>query len=363
MNDKRRHVIFAWLDPGDPAGYREASAAPVRPDLISPLGFALDDNGRLLRPGRDSKGQLFNLRRLGAMIIPAVSDLDGRRGIAQAMLSHRKNIRSAVSSLCKLAVEPGVDGIALRFHGAFPDVRDGFAAFVEELAWELHQRERCLTVVARPQVRDPEVDQVPRLEDDPEGWLQALADSYDYRSLSAYADWFVIETAGYMRCPQVVSDIATGNVQLGCRPAPATPAGWLQSVIEHSLLHVPPRRLLITLPLYGRLWRQDPGIPSVVPMAELDNVLSGRSGYYQELDRASGDLRIQLVDREGRTQALLIDSPSSLAGKASLVARYDLGGIALFRLGYGTTAAWQELLAVLDSNSTFAERDEGVPPR
>src|SRR5690606_9467390 len=219
--------------------------------------------------------------------------------------------------------------------------------FVEELAWALHASGARLALVVPPQVTDPAAAAAPDPLADPGGWLQARAASFDYRALAVYADLFIVDTRDYAVRPRIRRD-AAGRLHVLGGPGAVAPQGWLESVIDHALLHVPARRLVLTLPLYGRAWPAggqdadpDPGgagdaAGRLVPLADAGRLLEGAQAVEEQPDRASGGRRVAWTDAGGRPWVLYIDDAPSLEAKAGLVARHDLGGLAFWRLGFGT---------------------------
>ena len=341
-----RYVRFGWAVTDDPASRAEALESGAGLTHVSPFWYALDGDG-VLRPRRGVEpeahaGWLDDLRERGIAILPTVANLNYDADVARALVENERPRSRAVEALARACRDGDFDGLTLAFRGPFPDARDAFSAFVEELAWTLHRAERQLALAVLPQVRDPELDQAPEPESDPEGWVRAAADAFDYRALSVYADLFIVLTLDYPRRPSVRRD-ADGRPRVLAAPGATAPVGWLESVVDHALLNVPPRSLVLSLPLYGRRWLEGQEEGELVPLRAVEEVLAQAPERSEAPDTAAGGRRIEYVDAEGRRAVLYVDDTESLAEKARLVSRYDLGGLAVWRLGFGTAEAWSAL--------------------
>src|SRR5690606_11551773 len=155
-----------------------------------------------------------------------------------------------------------------------------------------------------------------------------------------YADLFIVDTRDFPWRPRIEPGDDDG-VRVEPGPGAVAPEGWLQSVIDHALLHLPARNLVLTLPLYGRAWPVDAGGPAggvsrVVPLAEVERLPARATGLEDEPDPGAGGRRLSWVDDRGQRWVLYTDDAASLEAKAALIARHDLGGAAFWRLGFGT---------------------------
>lgn len=348
-----RYARFGWVAAGDADSMAEASAPGPGLTHVAPRWFVIDAKGSLhLRPGVEPAQHaawVAGLQRRGIAVLPAVGNPDDDGEVVRALVDRDESRRRAVAAIEQLCREGGYDGVTLEARGAFPGARDAFSAFVEELAWSLHASGARLALVVPPQVTDPAPDPgaAPDPATDPEGWLQARAGSFDYRTLGAYADLFIVDTRDFPRRP-VIRREAGRPPRVRNAPGAVAPEGWLQSVIDHALLHVPVRNLILTLPLYGRAWPaggagqalDDPAAGRAVPLRAVQGLLAGAVDVDDLPDPASGGRRITWTNGAGEPWVLFTDDAVSLETKAGLIARYDLGGVAFWRLGFGTRAAW-----------------------
>ncbi|MFO7245348.1 MAG: glycosyl hydrolase family 18 protein [Thermaerobacter sp.] len=321
----------------DPAGAQEPDGSPEPSGFRDPAGWA--------------QGRMEAWRRRGIAVWPVIGTPEDDGAVLRSLLDHEQGRRRAADAVQRLCRDGGLPGVTLAAAGAFPEGRDAFSAFVEELAWALHASGARLALVVPPQVTDPAAAAAPDPLADPGGWLQARAASFDYRALAVYADLFIVDTRDYAVRPRIRRD-AAGRLHVLGGPGAVAPQGWLESVIDHALLHVPARRLVLTLPLYGRAWPAggqdadpDPGgagdaAGRLVPLADAGRLLEGAQAVEEQPDRASGGRRVAWTDAGGRPWVLYIDDAPSLEAKAGLVARHDLGGLAFWRLGFGTPQAW-----------------------
>jgi len=308
----------------------------VRSDgsLADPHGWP-DDWSELRRRARES----------GVSLVPTISQHDP---VAFSELFARPDRveRLVEGIITLLAAADDVGGIQLDFEVFEPvqiGVRDGYTAFVARLARAIDELDRSLSLSVFAMAFDDD-------------------DVYNERALAEVADFLVVQ--GYDL--HHLTDERAG-------PLSAT-RGWgrlnWESVLERFLdLGVPSRKIVMAVPLYGYEWpvtTPEPGAetrgdglitalapaPDVVP--EMPRARARAAEHGLRRDPASGVPYYAYQDADGWRQGWF-DDAESLRAKYAFVRERGLGGVALFPLGYGDRAVWDDL------RSAFSSARGGTP--
>jgi spore germination protein YaaH len=283
----------------------------------------------------------------GVQVVPTVSLHDA--AAFEALFADAARIERLVGTVLDLlAMEPRLSGIHLDFEVFQPvDVaaRDGFTAFVAELAAELRGRfpGKSLSVFALA------------FDDD---------DVYNERALGQLVDYLVVQGYDY-------HELSSPNAG----PVGAL-RGWGRLNWEHVVdrftsFGIPRRKLVMGLPLYGYEWpvasdepgaervapgepgaeRVAPGVivpyaadPDVVPELPRAREQAERHGVLR--DPVSGSPYYVFRRPSGWVQGWFEDA-ESLAAKIEFVRARGLGGVALFPLAYGIPELFEALREAL----------------
>ncbi|WP_338451123.1 LysM peptidoglycan-binding domain-containing protein [Niallia oryzisoli] len=131
---------------------------------------------------------------------------------------YRNNL---ILSLVNLAKQRGYGGVSIDFEFIPPERREDFTLFLRDLKAQLGELILHVNVHAKS-------------EDLP---LNPIVGGYDYRAIGNASDFVAVMTIDY--------GYPTGP------PAPIAPIGWVEQVINYAVTHINPRKLQISLALYG----------------------------------------------------------------------------------------------------------------
>lgn len=202
-------------------------------------------------------------------------------------------------------------GVVLDFAGVGKETAANLASFVRELATRLHAENRTLGISVRPRV------------DSPAGRDVAL----DFRTVADMADYVFL-----MAFDQ---HYAAGN------PGPIASLGWVETNIRDALKDVPRGKLVLVNGLYAYDWPSSAqtGLTEQLPIWEATE----RAKRYRTApvyDPASGESRYSYV-AFGQTRTVWIQDGRALRSKLNLAKKYNLGGAALWRLGFEDQSVWE----------------------
>lgn len=229
------------------------------------------------------------------------------RAIADQVLSSPELRAAAVADICRLVEEKGHHGVDLDFEAVSPARREDYPAFVRELKAALGP-EYVVSISVTCRNND----------------AQTWKDGYDYAALAEAADQMLV----------MFYDQHYG----GGSPGPIAGANWMEESILYLLDYIPKDKFHAGLGAYGRNWI----IGGSGSSTYIDNAfnLAASKGVTVERDAASGVPWFKYTDDEGQERVVWFEDAQSMAQKAALAKKYNLAGIAVWRMGIVPDDVW-----------------------
>jgi len=295
----------------DPAtGLASARSHPERLTALSPLWYSVGPQGNLVDPRPDPALREF-ARSHG---IPLVVLINNQKvGDNCQSLRSEASRRRMVKEITDLATREGYDGINLDFQEIRPDVREEFTAVVTELARSLHAKGKILALSLIPPVDVP-----------PE-----VTGAYDYRALGQAADYVVV--FGYDRHNPSTD------------PGPIAPQDWVEANVKKMVSMVPARKVVLGVGVYGYDWALPRSSPrDVTPLAVPEARELARRHGVQPQTQPGGQVTFR-YSTGGRLHEVWFQDATNLREKLDLARRYNLRGVAIWRLGFEEAAHWAQV--------------------
>ncbi len=146
------------------------------------------------------------------------------------------------------------------------------------------------------------------------GWAAA----YNYRILGDMVDRVYIMTYDY-HWPGGLS-------------GPIAPLFWLQDIVDFSIMNISLKKIYIALPLYGYDWIEDLDSPArALSQKQIINIIKKEKGRF-EWDQESVSPYFEYSNRKGK-HIIWFEDSKSLAMKINLIKKYQINGIAFWRIG------------------------------
>lgn len=212
----------------------------------------------------------------------------------------------AINQIHSTLVDWGMTGINLDLENVPAEDRDLLNKFVAKLSEKLKEDNLKITMAVPAKTAD-----------DPTGYFGA----YDYKTLGKYVDKLVI--------------MAYDQHYRGGPPGPIASVEWVESVIKFAVNQVPANKIVLGIPNYGYDW-------------PVSGVAKGLT-YSQTMELAAKEgvsLRWDSTHKVpyfnyGNGRQVWFENRYSIKYKLDLVNQYNLGGIALWRLGQEDNGIWQ----------------------
>ena len=286
------------------------------------------------------------MRRAGLQVIPTMTDGTDKL-VLSGYLSNPATRTTIVKSIVDLVIKNNFDGIDLDYEGfAFVDGNNTWTktaprwvALVKELSVALHAKNKLLSV-STPYLYDPQEKQ--------KGYFV-----YAWADIASSIDRLRIMTYDY--------SVA--------KPGPMGPLAWTEKTVKYAISVMSPSKVYLGLPGYGRDWitsvqgkcptSAPPGLVAgakaatfkmnyAAAKAAIDGAIPTFNEQYSEATynytqsynglSASGAATTCTVNR-----TVWYQNARSFADRMALVAKYRLGGAAMWTLGMEEMSATNEI--------------------
>lgn len=204
-------------------------------------------------PGPNGRAQVRDrLKASGLVVLPSITDAAPARTTAR-LLADPTSRAAHVNSIVELVMREGYDGIDLDYEKfAFHDGRDSWPttqpawrAFIVELGAALRARGKLLSVTT-PVIGTSKADY----------WV------YDWQGIAPHVDRLRIMSYDY----------SVPN------PGPIAPINWVRQALVSAVAVIPPQKIQIGIPTYGRNWRM--GVEGTCPqMSGVSSAMASRVSW------------------------------------------------------------------------------------
>lgn len=284
-------------------------------DIDSPTWFQLASADGALEDRSDA-ALAKELKSRGIQVMPLVHNGFDRK-MTSAFLANEAAQRTFIDALVKRLAELGAYGVNVDFEEVAAADRDRFTAFVRKLADAVHARGMKISI---------------DLIRGDRAWNHLTA--YDQEKIGKAVDYIVI---------MAYDQYWRGSA----KPGSVSGLAWTeQGILDYLSYGIPRSKLFLGVPLYVREWKVDAS----------GNVLDSRAIFMKDIpallaevdarvvyDPAFGQMKVTYV-RNGQTYVFWMETEETIKARVDLAKKYDLAGVAFWRLGYEPRELWTKLL-------------------
>ncbi|MCR4426296.1 MAG: glycosyl hydrolase family 18 protein [Firmicutes bacterium] len=297
--------------PGDRSSYNALHAYSNAITTVVPFSYSVDRNGNVSGEHFADARQIAQARGLSNLAL--VHNIDGgsfSKTEISAMLNSKAARARAISGIRRILETHKYDGVNIDFENVPPADRAALTLFMKELRVELVPRGYRVTMSVPAKHKDNPTA----------AWVGA----FDYYELGKQVDQLMLMTY----------DEHTS----GTAPGPVASLPWVEKVIRYAITQVPRNKILLGLAGYGYDWNTQTNKARSVTYSQAIS-LAGRHGVKIQWDDRSQTPYFKYTS-DGVRREVWFESADSLRVKLKLVQQYNLGGIALWRLGLEDQAYW-----------------------
>ncbi len=266
----------------------------------------------------------------------------GQPNLAREISTDMESQKKIIDQLVEWTIAYNLDGISLDFEKMHPEYTAEFNQFAKNLKDALPANQNIVSAAVTV-----------KLLGDTSG---NLWQSYDRGGLAEVIDYVAVMTyeGGYNTL------------------VPRASIDWVETHVQRLLEEMPSNKLILGIPFYGvdyigkvtdsdsfnvdPLWKEDGDYIKNFYSSYVDDALangsyerSGKITYVEYwLDKGSwndefGISQYSFVDTEGYLHTVYVDDQSSLYQKSALLKRYNLGGVGIWKLKFGSDEMWAAL--------------------
>lgn len=287
-------------------------------NVIAPTWFSLtDENGSIRNFG--TANYVTMAHNMGLQVWGVVDNFNYANETGTAistlnMLSSTTSRQNFVRNVTDAAVSLGLDGINVDFEQLSSDCGPHYVEFIRELSIQCRNRGLVLSIA----------NYVPF----------NFNDYYRLDIQGQVADYVII--MGYDEHWHGSKD-----------PGSVASISYVSGGLDRTLQEVPANKVVNALPFYTILWKTE-GTDVTDEYITMNNEADfmNRAGVTAEWDEETCQNYAEWTSGNATYQIWLEDA-ESIAVKLNMMATKNIGGVAVWRLGYGTQAAWELINAYL----------------
>ncbi|WP_240647388.1 glycosyl hydrolase family 18 protein [Paenibacillus nanensis] len=284
-------------------------------DIDSPTWFELTSADGAMKDTSDPE-VVKTLKAQGIQVMPLVHNGFDRE-LTTAFLKDGAAQTKFINALVNKASALGVYGINLDFEEVAAADRTAFTAFVQKLTTAAHAKKLKVSIDL--------------LRGDA-SWNHRTA--YDHAAIGAIVDTVII---------MAYDEHWKGSKE----PGSVGGLQWVEEGVKQYLDYgIPRSKLMLGIPFYVREWRIDADGKLVdnraILMKDLPGLIAGTNAA-KTFDPESGQYKYS-YKKDGYTHVFWAENDDTVLKRIAIAKKYDLAGIAAWRLGYEDAELWTKML-------------------
>ncbi len=310
--------VNAYTTEIDEAGRLEVLQLGRYFTYLSPFMYSMREDGTitdLQDEGLIEAAQLNEVLPLLVLTNFRNSEFDS--DLAASVLRNPEVQETLITNLLAEMKTKGYSGLNIDFEYIYPEDRENYNNFLRRVVQRLHPEGFSVSTAVAPKERA-----------DQEGLLY---EAHDYRAHGEIVDFVVLMTYEWGWA--------------GGRPWAIAPINKVRDVLDYAVTEIPPEKILMGVPLYGRDWRipweEGTFARTVSPKEAVD--LAARYGVAIQYDETYQSPFFQYTDENGQRHEVWFEDARSMQVKYDTVKQYGLRGISYWVLGNPFPQNWPVL--------------------
>ena len=278
-------------------------------NVISPTWFGIADNtGELSTLA--SKDYVERAHNLGLKVWPLVNDFN-KDVDYKALFSSNAGRTNLIKNIVYFIDSCGFDGINIDFESVKASYAEDYLQFLRELSIVMRKKKKVLSID----------NYVPT----------EYTAHYDREEQGILADYV---------CVMAYDEHYAGSKEAGS----VSSLNWVRTGISKTKEVVDPKKIIVGLPFYTRIWRINPdgSLTSKALGMQGGKKRVAEAGAEKAWDDVTGQYYAEWKDGND-TMKIWLEEAQSLKNKLSEVDKNELGGVAFWKLGLENEGAWKSV--------------------
>lgn len=310
--------VNAYITRMNEQGRQEVLTRGSHFTYLAPFSYGMGEDGSLLNL-QDSLvlqgAQPTNTAPL--LTITNVADGSFSSDRAAVILRNQGVQDTLLNNILAKMKEKGYTGLNIDFEYVFPEDRENYNNFLRKAVAKMHPEGYTVSTALAPKQRA-----------DQEGLLY---EAHDYDAHGEIVDFVVIMTYEWGWS--------------GGRPWAIAPLNEVRKVLDYAVTAIPPEKILMGVPLYGRDWKipwvQGTYARTVNPKAAVQ--LAAQYGVTIQYHETYQSPYFRYTDSEGQQHEVWYEDARSVQAKYDTVKEYGLRGVSYWVLGVPFPQNWPVL--------------------
>ncbi|MEK3917188.1 glycosyl hydrolase family 18 protein [Paenibacillus sp. FSL H7-0331] len=284
-------------------------------DVVSPTYFTLADASGTLTD-TSNKDTVAWLKAQNVRVYPLINN-QFDAALTTKFLANADAQKKFIQALVSKGAQLGVEGLNIDFESVAGKDRAPYTAFVKNLTAAAHAEGLKISI------------------DLPRGSVKWNAQTaYDHEKLGETVDYIITMTY---------------DQHWRSGPEAGSVAGlqWVEEGVQEFLSYGIPRdKLIMGIPFYVREWQIDESGQLVdnraLLMKDLPALIKSKKAT-QTWDDKFGQYRVE-YEQDGNKRVFWLEDEATVKARIDIAKKYDLGGVAAWRLGYDSADLWKMMI-------------------
>jgi spore germination protein YaaH len=311
LGSKEVMGFYAEWYGNDTASYTSMAQNTDTLKTIIPFWTTLQADGSVSdRGGNDhaSVVKFAHQNNMKALLMVNNAKQDDSNPPIHTVLANPALRKTAIDNLEAYIKKYNLDGVNIDFEMVPSGDKNNLTAFMRELSARL-----------KPQGYIISIDVFPKTDESND-----VSVAYDFSQLPNYADRIII--------------MAYDNHGVWSGPGPIADINWVENNLQYALKFIPKNKLYLGIAGYGYDWSTK-GVESLEYSATQN--LINKFGSAVKWDDQSKSPYFNYTGSDGVSHTVWYENSNSLKAKLDIVNKYDIAGVAIWRLGGEDPGYWQ----------------------
>jgi spore germination protein YaaH len=307
--------VWGWNGSSGTDTIKNQVSITIGLDVDSPTYFELADAAGNLKDTSNADTVKW-LQKNGYVVYPLVSN-QFNSTLTTQFLADNAAQNKFIDALVNRSLQLGVPGINVDFESLAGSDRNAYTNFIANLTATAHSKGLIISIdLPRGSVK----------------WNHLSA--FDHEKLGAIVDYI---------CIMAYDQYYRGSTSAGSVSGIPWSDGGIQEFLSYG---IPRDKIILGIPYYVREWQLDAKGALVgnrtVLMKDLPALLASKTTK-QTWDTEFGQYRVEYQEN-GFTYVIWVEDQTTVTARMDIAKKYDIAGVAAWRLGYDTKELWTTVL-------------------